>query len=266
MGLRLANDDRTVFVANYLSNSVQVVDLQERRLLRSIPLGGASPPSLARRGEAMFFDARRSLDQWYSCHTCHYEGGTNSVAMDTLNDGTSFTFKTVLPLFHVTETAPWTWHGGQDDLHVAVRKSITTTMRGTEPTKSDVAALVAYLSSLTPPPNPHRKHDGPLSESAERGRQVFHSRRAGCASCHSGPYFTDGEVHDVGLGGPRDRHQGFNTPSLLGVHRKVLLLHDGRSKLLHDLLTGPHCPTTVSGTEALSEVDLSDLIGYLRSL
>ena len=95
---------------------MQVVDLAERKVVRTIPLGGPAEPSLARRGEAIFYDARRSLDQWYSCHTCHYEGGTNSVTTDTTNDGTPFTFKTVLPLHHLHETGPWTWHGWQTDL------------------------------------------------------------------------------------------------------------------------------------------------------
>jgi len=72
-----------VFVANYLDNSVQIVDLEERRVTQTIALGGPGEPSLARRGEAIFYDGRRSLDQWYSCHSCHYEGGTNAVAMDT---------------------------------------------------------------------------------------------------------------------------------------------------------------------------------------
>ncbi|MFN9913034.1 MAG: YncE family protein, partial [Pirellulaceae bacterium] len=65
MGLRLAKDDRTIFVANYLSNSVQVVDRLDRRLKAEVPLGGDAKPSLTRRGEAIFYDATRSLDQWY---------------------------------------------------------------------------------------------------------------------------------------------------------------------------------------------------------
>ncbi len=266
MGLRIADNDRTVFVANYLDNSVQVVDLRESRLIQTISLGGANPPSLARRGEAIFFDARRSLDQWYSCHTCHYDGGTNSVVMDTFNDGTSFTFKTVLPLYDVDRTAPWTWHGWQTDLHDAMKRSITSTMLGAEPSESDAEALIAYLKTLTPPPNPFRNHDGALTEAIERGRKIFHSERAGCASCHNGAYFTDGEVHDVGLDSPRQRHQGFNTPSLLGVYRKVLFLHDGRAKSLDDLLAVPHSPKKVSGTDDFSESELRDLIAYLKSL
>src|SRR5207302_4085954 len=53
LGLRLGRDDRTVYVVNYLNNGVQVVDLDERRVARTISLGGAQAPSLARRGEAI---------------------------------------------------------------------------------------------------------------------------------------------------------------------------------------------------------------------
>jgi len=266
LGLRIGRDDRTVYVANYLENSVQVVDLADRRLVRSIPLGGPAEPSLARRGEAIFYDARRSLDQWYSCHTCHYEGGTNSVPTDTTNDGTAFTFKTVLPLYHLHETGPWTWHGWQTDLQAAMKKSLSETMLGPPPTDEDAAALLEYLKTLEPPPSPFRGPEGQLSEAAQRGKQVFESARAACATCHSGPSFTDGQVHDVGLGSPRDRYPGYNTPSLLGVYRRVKLLHDGRVDSLAALLTGPHAPEKVSGTSPLSEQEVRDLVEYLKSL
>lgn len=266
MGLCIAKDDRTVYVANYLNNSVQIVDIAKRRLVRSIPLGGPAEPSLARRGEAIFFDGRRSLDQWYSCHTCHYDGGTNAVAMDTLNDHSSFTFKTVLPLYNVAATGPWTWHGWQADLQAAMKKSMTSTMLGPNPSDADVKALVAYLKTLRPPPNPFRQPDGSLSESAKRGKRVFESTETNCTSCHSGPLFTDGEVHDVGTGKSSDRLQGFNTPSLIGVFRKVELLHDGRAKSLHDLLTDHHAPEKVAGEKPLSGREVVDLIEYLKTL
>ncbi|MCO6458505.1 MAG: c-type cytochrome [Pirellulaceae bacterium] len=265
LGLRMAADDRTVFVANYLDNSVQVVDLEQRRLSRTIPLGGSSEPSLARRGEAIFYDARRSLDQWYSCHSCHYEAGSNAVTMDTNNDGSSRTFKTVLPLFGLTSTAPWTWHGWQEDLDDAMHKSLTSTMLGPEPSAEDKAALIAYLGSLQPPPNPRRDASGRLTPAAERGKRVFEGSRAACASCHAGPHFTDGQVHEIGLEGPADRYRGYNTPSLLGVFRKVRLLHDGRCGSLEELLTGPHAPEKVAGSK-LDDSELRDLIEYLKSL
>lgn len=266
MGLRVGSDDRTVYVANYLDNSVQVIDLEARKIARTIPLGGASEPSVARRGEAIFYDARRSLDQWYSCHTCHYEGGTNSVPTDTLNDGSPFTLKTVLPLHQLHETGPWTWHGWQDDLRAAMKKSLHDTMLGPPASDDDAASLLLYLTTMKAPPNPHRQKDGSLNPAAQRGKLVFESNKAACATCHNGPYFTDGRIHDVGLGSPRDRYQGFNTPSLRGVYQKVKLLHDGRAESLTDVITGPHSPEKVAGTAPLSQEEVSDLVEYLKSL
>jgi YVTN family beta-propeller protein len=266
MALRFARDGRRVFVANYLANSVQVVDLEARQVVRTIALGGPREPSLARRGEAFFYDGRRSLDQWYSCHSCHYEGHTNAQAMDTRNDGNNGTFKTVLSLRNVTHTGPWTWHGWQKDLGQAVRKSVTDTMEGKAPSDDDVRAMLAYLETLRVPPNPHRLPDGGLSDAARRGEKVFAGARAGCARCHGGRYFTDGKVHDVGLGSPRDVYKGYNPPSLLGVYDRVLYLHDGRCTTLEEVLRGPHNPERVTGRGGLSEAELSDLIAYLKSL
>ncbi len=265
MGLQIARDDQHVFVANYLDNSVQVVNLADRQVTRRIALGGADEPSLVRRGEAIFYDARRSLDQWYSCHSCHYEGGLNSIAIDTMNDGTTMTFKSVLPLQNLAQTAPWTWHGWQVDFAAAMRHSLTTSMLGPEPTDDDVEALSAFLQSLPAPPNPYVLETGTLSDAALRGKALFESDRAACAQCHSGPHFTDGQVHDVGSGGSSDKYQGYNTPSLVGVFRKVHLFHDGRGESLEHLLRGAHAPQHVQGEE-LSEAELQDLIAYLRTL
>ena len=201
MGLAMSQDNQTVYVANFLRNSVQVVDVVGGELIDEIPLGGSTKPrTLVRQGMALFYDARLSLDQWYSCHSCHQDGGSNSRPMDTLNDGTEMTFKTVLPLFGVHETGPWTWHGWQESLTDSIHKSITSTMIGEAPSKSETSALLAYLKSLRAPPNPYRGADNALSVSAARGKAVFESSAAGCTDCHHGPHLTDGLVHDVGLG------------------------------------------------------------------
>ncbi len=266
MGLVLAADNRTAFVANYVLDCVQQVDIESRQVVGTVALSESPQPSLARRGMEIFYDGRRSLDQWYSCHSCHYNGGVNSKPMDTLNDGTTLTMKTVLPLYHLSETSPWTWHGWQTDLRDAMHKSFTSTMQGEAISDEDAGAMLAFLATRKPPPNPFREPDGSLSVAARRGKAVFESSKAACATCHQGPYFTDGQIHDVGLGSDSDRYEGFNTPTLLGVHRKVRLLHDGRAKSLRDALSGDHAPEKVAGESPLSGSELDDLIEYLRSL
>lgn len=267
MGVRFDRSGERLYVANYLANSVQVVNFRQRRLEREIPLGGPAEPSLARRGEAIFYDANRSADGWYSCHSCHYEGHTNAVTMDTNNDGSFGTYKMVLSLQNnLRRTGPWFWHGLQDDFQAALRKSLTDTMKGPAPTDEDVRRLAAFLETLEGPPNWWRNPDATLTDAALRGKRVFESDAANCTACHTGPYFTDGEIHDVGLGSRYDKHEGFNTPSLVNVANRVRYLHHGRALSLDDLLEDLHSPAKVSQTRELTDEERADLVAYLRSL
>lgn len=266
MGMAISADNKTVYVANYVNDSVQKVDIESRKVIQEISLGRTPEKSLARHGMELFYDGQQSLDQWYSCHSCHYNGGVNSKAMDTMNDGSTLTMKTVLPLYHLQQTSPWTWHGWQTDLQDAMHTSFTNTMLGKGINNEEARAVMTYLNELQLPQNPFRNADGSLTEAAVRGEKIFRSEQAACASCHNGPYFTDGKIHDVGLGSAEDYYNGYNTPTLIGLYRKVRYLHDGRSKSLEDVLTGDHAPEKVSGERALSPEELSDLIAYLKSL
>ena len=182
-------DDRTLYVANYLEDSIQAIDVESAALRGSIPLGRPSTTSLARRGEELFHDASRSFNQWYSCNTCHSDGHTNGLDFDTLNDGWQDlstahrrSRKKVPTLRRVAETGPWTWHGWQKSLEEAVVESYTKSMQGPRPTEDEARAVVAYLKTLDFPPNPYRLADGSLSESARRGEAIFRSSKAACSS------------------------------------------------------------------------------------
>ena len=271
--LAFAPDGKTLYAANYLGDSVQVIDAEAGTLVREIDLGGPSEPSIERRGEAIFHDATRSFNQWYSCNTCHGDGHTSGLDYDTMNDGwQDFSTrhersrKKVPSLRRVAETGPWTWHGWQERLDDAMFESFTKSMQGPEPSPEDVAAIVAFLKTLDYPPNPYRAEDGGFTEAARRGEAVFRSKKAACASCHSGPEFTDGEIHEVGLGERGDRYDGHNPPSLRGVYDKDPYLHDGRAATLREALTNGHSPEEVMGLGGLDESELEDLIAYLREL
>jgi cytochrome c peroxidase len=186
--------------------------------------------------------------------------------MDTKNDGSYGTYKMVLSLRNLRHTGPWFWHGWQKDLPAALAKSLAETMQGPKPTDEDVGALAAYLDTLETPGNSRLKPDGGLSEAAARGKRIFESDAAACANCHSGPYLTDGQVHDVGLASDYDAYDGYNTPSLLGVANRARFLHHGRADTLDELLTDLHSPAKVSQTRELTEEERADLVEYLRSL
>ncbi len=266
MAVRALSDNRRMLIANHTLDTIQVVDLEAKKVSKEILLGARPSETPEHLGMQIFYDGRRSLDQWYSCHSCHLDGGGNAKPMDTWNDGSALTVKTVLPMFAIGETAPWTWHGWQADLDESIQNSFTETMQGQPAGRDDVAAVRAYITSLRLPPNPFLTASGKLTESAERGRKIFESERAACASCHSGATYSDGLNHDVGLGSESDKYPEYNTPSLLGAYAKVRYLHDGRAKTLEAVLTKYHGPELVSGTAALSDEEVQDLVAYLKSL
>ncbi len=271
--LAFSPDGRTVYAANYLGDSVDVIDVDSGSVATRIKLGGPSTPSLARRGEVLFHDATRSFNQWYSCNTCHADGHSSGLDFDTMNDGwqdlsTSHrsSRKKAPSLRGVSRTGPWTWHGWQVSLEDAVAESFTKSMQGPKPAVGDVEALIAYLGTLEFPRNPNLNRDGSLTDAARRGQVVFKSAKAACNTCHGGPEFTDGKVHKVGLEEGGDVYAGYNPPSLRGVYDKDPYLHDGRAKTLRDALTKGHDPESVTGLGTLSDAELDDLIAYLKSL
>ena len=270
LGLAVSADGTRVFVANALLDAVQEIDPAGPGLVGALTLSrgevATEQEQLVRRGEAIFHDARRSLDQWYSCHTCHWEGGGNTVTFDTLNDGSVGSYKTVLPLWQLAATGPWTWHGWQTDLPTAVKKSMIDSMQAPEPSPADVAALTAFLAGLEPPPSPFRLADGSLSAAAERGKTVFESARAGCSDCHAPPFYTTPGLHDVGLGKKGDRYPSYSPPTLLAGYRKTRWLHNARARSLHELLSGPHSPEKITGQPPLTEAEIDDLVAWLKAL
>lgn len=271
--LAFGPDGKTLFVANYLGDALQVIDAEKGQVVGEVGLGGPSEISLARKGEILFHAAERSFNQWYSCNTCHSDGHLNGEDFDTMNDGwhdyssmPTKSHKQVPTLRGVVKTGPWTWHGWQTSLDDAVNESFTKSMQGRKASKEDTEAMVAYLATLDHPRNPYRTADGGLTEAAKRGEEVFRSPKAACNTCHSGPEFTDGKVHEAGLEEARDVYRGYNPPSLVGQYDQDPYLHDGRAKTLYETLVGGHAPDAVTGLGELTEEETRDLVEYLKSL
>jgi YVTN family beta-propeller protein len=252
-----------VVVANYLLDALQVVDVRAGKLKRTVALGGPREASPARQGEALFYDATRSHNHWFSCHTCHVESHTCGLNFDTLNDDSYGNPKLTPTLRRVAHTGPWTWHGWQTDLGAAVTKSYTETMFGPKPTADEVKAVVAYLGTLDHAPNPHRP-GGKLSESAQRGEKLL-AGKARCARCHDGPDYTSKRNYDVKLESDGSPYDLWNPPTLRGLWERGPFLHDGRAKTLDELLRSHHSPEKLGG-EKLSDAEREDLLAFLRSL
>ncbi len=264
LALAFLPDSQQAVVANYLRDELQIVDVRAGIIVRTIRLGGPEHPALARQGEALFYDARRSHNQWFSCHTCHVDGHTCGLAFDTLNDDSYGNPKLTPSLQGVARTAPWTWHGWQKDLGAAVEKSYTETMFGPKPSAEEVRAVVAFLGTLEHPPNPHRTADNELSAAAKRGRALF-TGAAQCSRCHAPPEYTSPNTYDVKLEDDGSPYRRWNPPSLRGLWQRGPYLHDGRAATLDELLQGPHAPEKLGG-HALSAEQRRDLLAFLESL
>lgn len=258
--------ERTVVVSNYFSNSLQVVDLDARDVTKTISLGGPSEPSLARRGEFIFYDADRSMHSWYSCHTCHTDGHTAGQVFDTRNDKSFGTPKLTPSLRGVSDTGPWTWHGWQTDLHDAMKRSLSESMATKLPiTDEDAEAMVAYLKTLDHPSNPRAStSDMALAKKIDFGRALF-SGKGGCASCHTGSQFTSEDKFDGKVEDKKDRDPNYNPPTLRGLASRRRFLHTGKARSLDAVLTKYHRPEDLVG-ETLSDEEREALVEYLKSL
>ena len=145
-------DQRHVVVANFLGDSLQVIDIEDSQIAKTISLGGPEALSQVRRGEIIFYDADRSLHSWFSCHSCHTDGHTSGQVFDTRNDQSYGTPKLIPSLRGVAETGPWTWHGWQTDLQDAMRRSVQESMNTEKPiTRDDIESLTAFMATINHP-------------------------------------------------------------------------------------------------------------------
>ncbi len=258
-GLLLHPDGKRLLVANTFADSITVFDLEDWGIAGHVSLGPTSKLSERDRGERLFYDARLSLDGWYSCHSCHTDGHTTGQRNDNLSDLSFGAPKRILPLGGVGETGPWAWNGRSLDLQKQIHSSIQNTMQGTQRADEELKALATYLKTLKPAPSLDRMRGTLDEEAIARGRRIFHSQ--GCADCHQPPTYTSPETYDVGLADERGETE-FNPPSLRGVSQRNELFHDSRAKSLQGVLEKYHH----GDGHKLSKKERADLIAFLRSL
>ncbi len=230
----LAAAGSRIFVAQYFSDSITVVDLADQEpLVDSLPLGDPPVLSQIRLGQMWFEDATLCYQHWQSCASCHPDARVDGLNWDLLNDGPGNPKNTKsMLLSHATP--PSMALGVRATAELAVRAGFVHILFN-EPPEEVFAAIDAYLKSLRPVPSPYLV-DGRLSPLAERGRQLFHSDRIACDRCHPAPLYTDLQAYDVGTRTHQDRTRHFDTPTLVEVWRTSPYLHDGRYTTIRELL------------------------------
>jgi cytochrome c peroxidase len=261
----LATAGSKVYVAQYFSDTVAVVDLQAARddPVAAIALG--PPPRLTpqRRGQLLFHDATLCYQQWLSCASCHPEGRVDGLNWDLLNDGEGNP-KNTKSLLLAHQTPPAMWEGVRTSAEEAVRSGIKSILFSERP-EEEAIAIDAYLKSLHSLPSPHLV-DGRFSPAAERGRKLFQSEQVGCCRCHPAPLFTDQRLHNVASRSPNEQTDHFFTPSLVEAWRTAPYLHDGRYATVKELLAEGRHGQHRDRRNGLSQRDLEDLVEFVLSL
>ena len=259
-GLALAPDGRKLFVANYFSGTVGVLDASTGKLLATLPTGPQPEAGPDRRGEIYFHDARRCFQRWHSCATCHPDGRVDGLPWDFMRDGIG-NGKDVISLVYTQHSPPHNRRATRPD----PRECMRTGVIGSHlivPEPSDVDDLLAYVTSLVPEPNPRMPE---LAEAAGRGKVLFEGK-AECAVCHPAPYFTDKKMHNVGMLSPLEPDGRYDTPSLIEAYRTGPYYHDGRAVTLEGALI-KHDPKGLHGAmKDLTPQEVDDLVAYLLSL
>ena len=280
-GLAVSPADGSVWVANYFSDTVAVLDAKTAQVAAAIPLGPKQEMTQVRRGEFLFSSARHCFQNWLSCTSCHPGVRADGVNWDLMNDGITNP-KNAKSLVGSWATPPTMSLGVRPDMETAVEKGFLF-IQFHAVSRADKEAVSAFLRSLPFIPSPfHRRADGALDDPARRGQRAF--RKAGCAPCHPAPLYTDKRMHDVGTRGPRDLRivpaapgartapatvrptDEFDTPTLLELYRTGPYLHDGSAATLKDVLTTSNPKDRHGTTSTLTARELEDLVAFLKAL
>jgi YVTN family beta-propeller protein len=263
-GIDLSPDGRQLAVAAYFSGQVFLLDAVTGKLAATIALESERESDPARWGETIFNDATYSIQHWLSCATCHPDGRVDGVNWDLTNDGIG-NGKNTRSLLLAHETPPMMALGVRANMEVATLAGFRFTL-GHEPGPGEVEAVQAYLRAMKPARSPHLLDNGELSPLARRGQAIFQSPRTRCAFCHSGPWFTDLRLRNVGTGLPPETEAQFDTPTLIELWRTAPYLHHGGAATLPEVFTRFNPRNRHGTTSQLSAEDLAALAEYLLSL
>ena len=131
-----------------------------------------------------------------------------------------------------------------------------------------LAALLAYVESLDPPPAPEGSYD---PEAATRGQALF-AGRARCTNCHVPPLYTLPGFNSVpaatigidSFQADRSPNLGYRPPPLRGVftRQKGGFFHDGRFASVNDVVAHFNAQFAL----ALTPEEASDLAEFVKSL
>ncbi len=283
--VKVSPDSKRFYVYNALDFNVVAYDAERLSPIATIPVSENPLGDERLLGKKLFYTALQPMvgRRWISCSSCHPDGDSDGRTWKNPEG-----LRETPQLFGLAWTHPLHWSADRDetqDFELTIRGPL---MQGrglvsgaahpglgasNKGLSKALDAVAAYTNSHKFTLSPYAKNG--LSPAAKRGQAVFASAATKCATCHSGPFFTDSNPgpkiirHDVGTGkdDPGEKMgPAYDTPTLLGVYRSAPYLHHGKAATLVDMLT-KHNPGDKHGnTSHLSESEVSDLVEFLKAL
>ena len=285
--VRVSPDSKTVYVYNALDFNVMAFDAESMRRVATISVTENPLSADVLLGKQLFYSALQPMvgRRWISCSSCHPDGEPDGRTWHNPEG-----LRNTQSLAGMAWTHPIHWSADRDEVQDfeftirgrlmqgrglisgSVKESLGEPNRELSP-KLD--ALAAYNNSHPFVLSPHAKHG--LSESAQRGREVFLAEKTQCAKCHGGPTYCDSwprpsaEIvrHDVGTGQDDSTEKmgpAYDTPTLLGIYRTAPYLHHGRAATLEDVLTTCNPNDKHGVTSHLTPAQIGDLVEFLKAL
>jgi YVTN family beta-propeller protein len=291
--IRVSPDGKNVFIYNAMDFSVSVYT-GNMSLVKTIKTCEPAKTPEWVRGKVLFNTANPPMTsrRWIACSSCHPDG-LHDARVWQQGEG----LRKTTAFVGMAHTHPLHWSADRDevqDFEYTIRSKlmqgrglIVGSMKSkigfhkaeleerTSGRSTDLDAMAVYCNSLEFPLSPHIAAPGKLTPPAERGKAIFFKKEVGCATCHSGPYFTDSslqkpfKLHDVGTGrADKSERMGtaYDTPTLLGIYRTAPYLHDGSAVTLRDVVTTQNKDDKHGKTSQLAKAEVDDLVEFLKAL
>jgi len=285
--VRVSPDNAMVYVYQSLDFDIAAFDTRQLQPVARIQVCRNPLSESVHRGKTLFYSALQPMvgRRWISCASCHPDGQPDGRTWQNPEG-----LRNTQSLRGLAWTHPIHWSADRDevqDFEHTIRGPLMQgrgLLRGElhvslgAPNKglsADLDALAAYTNSHPLTLSPHSKAG--LSEVAKEGQRLFFSDATRCASCHSGPFYTDSIPrsvanivrHDVGTGADDSSEKmgrAYDTPTMLGVYRTAPYLHHGRAATLTEVLTTHNRGDRHGVTSHLSEDQIAALVEFLRAL
>lgn len=285
-----------------------------------MPRENTSTPARVELGKALFFDPRLSGNGATSCASCHNPSlGWSDGLKKAVGAGGTALGRATPTILNTAYNTQFMWDGraksledqalgpmkAKDEMNTDFPATLARlrTLQGyvsmfnaaypgegiSEATLAK--ALAAFERSVTSKDSPFDRwlagDRGAISLSQWRGFKVFSDPDKGnCATCHSGPNFTDNGFHNIGIGvqDPPDPGRfnirkvasmrgAFKTPTLRDIELTAPYFRDGSAASLRDVVDhyvrGGDDPSNLSTNMkqlTLSEQDKVDLVAFMRAL